>query len=297
MRFTTGIGSLALAAALMTTGAAHAVCPTDTCTTGATTRQCDLVCGFPTSAGNPCTVATNDCNSDGAKVTCAYAGGGGSYIVGGSGADVICGRSGDDTIRSGGGTDTINGEGGNDVIEGEGANDVIEGGTGADTIDGGPADDTIYGVANNDLSTDDGGNLLIGDNGDDTLLGAGGDDEILGGDGEDTILGQGGRDVLKGGDDDDTVASIYLGATPNDYLGTILCGGAGDDVIVADGAGHQCVDAGADQQVTGINDFDCTYANVPNDGDPHDIGTQRNCVNPGAGFSATRHPSCGCDTE
>ncbi len=296
MRLITRIGSCAAAITLLA-ATAHAQCGIpDTCTTNGTTRACDSVCAFPTSAGTPCNVATTDCSGDGLKVTCGSTLGA-NYIVGGNNADIICGRSGADTIRGGGGADTINGEGGNDVIEGDTANDVLEGGTGSDTIVGGSGDDIAYGVSSTDSGTDDGGNLILGEAGDDTLIGAGGDDEVLGGNDDDTILGQGGRDVLKGGDDDDTVASIYLGATPNDVLGTILCGNDGDDTIVADGAGHQCVDGGADQQVTGVNDFDCTYANVPNDADDHDVGTYRNCQNVSGPFSNTRHPSCGCDTE
>ena len=100
MRLITRIGSFA--AALTLAGAtAHAQCGIpDTCTANGTTRACDSVCAFPTSAGTPCNVATTDCSGDGVKVTCGSTLGA-NYIVGGNGADIICGRSGADTIRGG----------------------------------------------------------------------------------------------------------------------------------------------------------------------------------------------------
>jgi Ca2+-binding RTX toxin-like protein len=294
MRFARVLGAFVLAASsVIGVPRADATCPTETCTANGTTRQCDSVCGFPTSSGSPCTTALTDCNSDGVKVTCGAAGHT-NYIVTGGGNDVICGRELADTIHGGSGNDTIFGDDGNDDIEGEGGTDVIEGGLGADTLDGGPANDDIRAVSVSDTTTNDGGNLIIGGSGDDFLIGAGGDDEIFGDTGNDTIAGQGARDVLQGGDDDDVVVSIYLGATPNDVLGSILCGGEGDDTLVGDGAGHQCLDGGTDQQVANINEFDCTYSNTPSDSDDHDVGTWRNCANAGSGFSS-RHPSCGCE--
>jgi Ca2+-binding RTX toxin-like protein len=280
---TVAIGLVALTAAALA----------DTCTVAGVTRTCDFVCGFPTNPpSSPCVAINNDINGDGFRTTCGSTQGGNT--INGSNADeVICGRDGTDTITSSGGNDQINAGAGNDTIDGGTGIDIIEGGSGADSLTGGSGNDTIYGITNSDLSSNDGGNLINGGNNDDTLIGAGGDDEIFGGSGDDVIIGEGGRDVMKGEGGADTIFSNYGGAQLNEVFGSILCGGPGDDFLFADGPGHQCVDGGTQQQISGT-EFDCQYSNLPADSDDHDVGTQRNCVNP-SGFDATRHPSCGCD--
>jgi Ca2+-binding RTX toxin-like protein len=266
----------------------------DDCTVAGVTYPCDFICGFPSNPpNNPCVAINNDVNGDGFKTTCGSTLGGNT--INGSGADdIICGRDGDDTITGGGGNDKINGGGGNDNIDGGNGNDVIEGGLGSDILTGGSGDDTIYGISTSDLSSDDGGNLIKGENGNDFLVGAGGDDEIFGGANDDTIIGEGGRDVMKGEGGNDFIIDNYGGAIVNEVFGSLLCGGTGDDTLFANGPGHQCVDAGTQQVVSGPSDHDCTYINSPADSDDHDVGTQRNCANP-SGFDGTRHPSCGCD--
>jgi Ca2+-binding RTX toxin-like protein len=265
----------------------------DTCTVNGTTRTCDFVCGFPSNPPNPpCVAINNDVNGDGVRTTCGSTLGG-NTIQGGSADEVICGRDGDDTVTGSGGDDQINGADGDDTIDGGNGSDVIEGGLGSDTITGASGDDTLSGNTGQDF-TADGGNTIDGGNNNDTILGTGGDDELSGGSGDDTILGQGGRDVIKGEGGADFLISQYGGPQTNDVLGDLVCGGSGDDTIFAWGPGHQCVDAGTQQVVSG-SENDCSYANnQPADSDDHDIGTQRNCAN-AVGFDATRQPSCGCD--
>jgi Ca2+-binding RTX toxin-like protein len=265
----------------------------DTCTVAGVTRTCDFVCGFPSNPPNPaCVAINNDVNGDGVRTTCGSTLGG-NTINGGGADEMICGRDGDDTITGSGGNDQINGAGGNDGIDGGTGNDTIEGGGGKDSIEGGSGDDILSGNTGQDF-TDDGGNFIDGGNNNDSILGTGGDDELLGGSGDDSILGQGGRDVIMGEGGADFLVSQYGGPNVNEVFGDLLCGGPGDDTIFAWGPGHQCVDAGTQQVVTGTEN-DCNYANnQPADSDDHDIGTQRNCANP-IGFDANRHPSCGCD--
>lgn len=265
----------------------------DTCTVAGTTRTCDFVCGFPSSQANPCQAINNDINGDGFKTTCGSTSGG-NFIKGSNNDEVLCGRDGDDNIEASGGNDQINTAGGNDTVDAGSGNDIVEGGTGSDNLVGGSGNDTIYAISSSDFSTNDGGNVIDGGNNDDTIWGAGGDDDIFAGSGDDLIIGQGGRDVIKGEAGADAIINNYGGSTANDVLGSLLCGGTGDDFIYADGPGHQCVDAGTQQAIAGT-EFDCQYLNLPADSDDHDIGTQRNCVHPDSNFSSTRHPSCGCD--
>jgi Ca2+-binding RTX toxin-like protein len=267
----------------------------DTCTVGGTTRTCDFVCGFPSfPPGVACTCINQDINGDGVATTCGSTSGP-NLIQCLNNNEMICGRDSADSIDGNGGNDQINGGGGNDTIDAGGGDDVVEGGDGADVIEGGSGDDDIYGTssATSDWPTDDGGNRITAGSGDDLVVGAGGDDEIFGGNGADFFIGQGGRDLMKGEAGNDTIISNYGGSSVNDVLGTLICGGSGDDTITADGPGHQCVDGGTQQAISG-SENDCSYFNLPSDSDDHDLGTQRNCINP-SGFHSTRHPSCGCD--
>ena len=116
------------------------------------------------------------------------------------------------------------------------------------------------------------------------LAGAAGDDELWGGEGNDVIVGQGG---------DDTLVSHFWVAATDDVLGSLLCGGPGDDFLFANGPGHQCMDGGEDQIAT-AGQNDCVYSNVPADGGEADIGTAKNCASP-SGDLSSRVASCGCD--
>jgi Ca2+-binding RTX toxin-like protein len=293
-----------------------------TCTVFGVSRVCDVNC----TVGVNCNVGASDdicnvcvditgtstnnqpCNFDFQCTTAPFIfcdGAGDGFVtvcgtssadnINGSGdADWLCGAGGNDTIDGGGGNDGINGGDNDDVINAGGGNDIIEGGNGKDTIEGSTGNDDIRGNLSSNHSLDDGGNTISGDAGNDFLAGSGGDDEIFGGPDNDTILGQGGRDVIKADAGNDVIFENYGGAAPDDCFGSLYCGGTGDDSITAVGPGHQCVDAGADQVVSG-SETDCGYINFPNTADACDFATQRNCANPGSNFSATRHPSCGCD--
>jgi hypothetical protein len=59
-------------------------------------------------------------------------------------------------------------------------------------------------------------------------------------------------------------------------VGDILCGGTANDVLVAQGSGAHCLDAGPDQ-VGPYNDSDCFYL-APSGADAGDLATERNCA-------------------
>jgi Ca2+-binding RTX toxin-like protein len=175
---------------------------------------------------------------------------------------------------------------------------VIEGGTGADYIAALAGDDTIYGNAAG-VYTGDSDNDLYGGSGNDAIVGANGDDLIFGGDGADSLYGQGGRDVLKGENGNDSIVSNFGGPTGDDVLGSLLCGQAGDDELLALGPGHQCLDPGPDQTVSQSDPDDCIYGNSPDNADAHDVATVTNCAHAVKvstnGTILSRTPGCGCD--
>ena len=286
-------------------GIAAAVCSTSKCTPSPTVQSyyCDAVCtsqGCPTPADvcpghcrdHPATmcVTNNQCpsgdicfftgvfghcsNDPGAvclnTVQCPsgscqpnccvfdtpYAGDGTVTICGSGGADTIYDTPGDDIICGNGGDDVIN----DSALGGVGGNDIISGGRGNDTITGGPGKDIIHGDQDNDV-----------------------------------IIGCGGRDFLSGDDGDDyiltayAVAGIPCAAQANDHVGSLVCGGKGNDELWGVGPAHQCMDGGPDQAAGGSN-HDCVYAYW--DQQPDSVGTFKNCANPlGGGPSAD---SCGC---
>jgi hemolysin type calcium-binding protein len=203
---------------------------------------------------------------------------------------VVNGGDGRDIVNGGSGNDTINGDDGDDILHGNGGNDTIDGGTGNDIITGDAGNDTLTGgpLANSgpDIS---------------------GDDNISGGSGDDTITGNGGRDVLNGNGDNDTIlgtpVSFFGGLpAPDDNVGSLYCGGAGDDRIWATGARHQCIDAGVGQAGTNTySGHDCTYefyvlgrGTTP---ESTDIGTIMNCLSAVCYFGNCENPSaasCNC---
>lgn len=199
----------------------------------------------------------------------------------------VCGRNGDDAITGSAGDDVIDGGNGDDDLFGAGGTDVVIGGDGNDTAWG----DTS-------TSADGGDDYVDGGDGDDWVLGTNrtlvgsdyveGDNVLIGGPGNDLVFGGSGRDVMKGGDGDDTVTTIVLGspAPPDDVLGNLLCGGAGDDALVGAGPSQQCMDGGDDAD-------GCTYVYYVNGGTQgaHDLGTVRNCE----ADDTSRPVSCGCE--
>jgi Ca2+-binding RTX toxin-like protein len=289
------------------------------------------VCDVP-SAG--CTTAGRSCNSDALCYTsgsnyghCAsyvqpYGGDGSctitytkfssatTTVTGSDGNDLMCiGALANTTVNGGAGDDQINAAvlgSGPVTINGGTGDDTITGSNSADTINGDQGNDTIHGGSGNDLIT--GGPLATsgGDtSGDDTIFGEGDDD---------VITGNGGRDDLEGGAGNDEIRdTAYVGfglsaAAPDDQVGSLLCGGPGDDRIWTTGPRHRCVDAGSDQ--AGANTFsgyDCVYefllvggrsADNPTPGT--DIATMRNCRTPvnwygGALMESPSKASCGCD--
>lgn len=159
-------------------------------------------------------------------------GGGVSYLYGGNGDDVLSSANG---IWGGNGDDTIYASTNELNVSG-----VVYGGAGLDEIYGTHVDDTLHGG-------DDADNVIGGD----------GADRLFGGGGDDALNGQHGADTLSGGDGDDT---ILLGDN-NSLLGydetmgmaalsDIGYGGAGNDTITLDRAGHQAFGGAGDDTIT-----------------------------------------------
>jgi hypothetical protein len=299
-------------------------CHGTNCTASGRNCNADVQCYGFTSDGS-CTDFTHPYGGDGVCTISYNAFSAGSSTINATaGADLVCMDfviatatvtvnlgAGDDVIDSGSGylgvlianggdgRDTIGGGSGNDTINGDDGDDILHGNGGNDTIDGGTGNDTITGDAGNDTLT---GGPLAGSGGD-----ISGDDNISGGDGTDTITGNGGRDVLNGNGGNDSIIgtplTIYGGSVaPDDTVGSLYCGGAGDDRIAATGPRHQCIDAGSDQAGTNTySGYDCVYeffvtgrGTTP---DSTDIGTLHNCKNSICYFGNCENPSsatCNC---
>jgi len=194
--------------------------------------------------------------------------------------------------------DTITGTSGVDAIFGGGGDDTISAGDGLDAVNGGPGDDVIYGGEGPDVLN--GGELAT------TGTDISGDDRIFGEAGNDVIFGNGGRDYVDGGAGNDTIGNTQWGilgalAVPDDAVGSLLCGGDGNDIIFAAGPRHQCIDGGAGQVYLGIPE--CVYqfkviGRSTADG-ASDVGTVRNCVSAAKSgseglFESPSAASCGC---
>lgn len=215
-------------------------------------------------------------------------------------------EGGDDTLTFSMASSTytahVEGGDGDDEITNTGSEDsTLYGGDGDDVLRGGDGDDGIRG-GNATGYADAGDDFIQGGDGDDVLVGTEGDDIIRGGDGVDTIVGQGGRDDMNGGNGNDTIYSVLFYTPSNDELGSLLCGGAGADLLRGWGPGHQCMDAGTGQDSIGAGVTDCQYLNAPSDSDSYDIGTARNCKNATkTGTTGTlrtdKNVGCGCDPE
>ncbi len=293
-------------------------CPGHCLVTPGTVCNSDADCPG-SSAENPCHFNTTDtfghCSTD-PTVACVSSGqcpssgtcGAPFTPYGGDGVIAICGTGGANTINGTDGNDVICGNGGNDTIDAKQGTDLVFGDAGDDTIYGGGGTDTIYGGDGNDyiLATSStffawGNDFVDGGDGDDQIIGSGrallfgvpteGDNVLIGGNGNDWIASNSGRDVIKGGDGDDDVGTVltYAPQLIDDVVGTLICGGDGDDYLVGYGASHQCMDggAGADQ---------CLYQYWVSGGtqDATDFGSGRSCET-STGLTAGRSPSCGCE--
>jgi Ca2+-binding RTX toxin-like protein len=228
-------------------------------------------------AFGPTTARAVSCSINGTAYTCEASCTG----TGACNVETGLGHSACDSVLGGG-----NGDGWCTIC-GDGSNNNITGTNGADIICGKGGNDTIYGRVGNDL--------ILGGDGNDTLRGGDGDDEVDGQDGDDLVYGDRSNDVVRGGKGDDYVEG---NAAPfiNSELGDILCGGEGDDLLVAVGNGHYCFDPGPDQAaVAWGTGYDCSYV-APIFTDDGDVATQRNCVQvdtSSSAFNASQR-SCNC---
>ena len=219
-----------------------------------------------------CTVASQNCCD--LTVTQAYLGDTicGIYSIGqyNAGSETITGTSGVDYICTyvnlSGHSVTINAGAGDDVIIAQGSTDTIDGGEGNDIIYGGDGNDILTGGPRATSGPDTSGN--------DTIFGGNGNDTIVGNGGRDFLYGEGGVDTIQ----DTTCAFGICNQSPDDSLvGSLLCGGDGDDIINAWGPRHQCIDGGQG------NDS-CSYEAYFTGGrtiDSADGGTLRSCENVG----------------
>ncbi|MGK7867226.1 calcium-binding protein [Falsiroseomonas sp. E2-1-a20] len=179
----------------------------------------------------------------------ALGGDGDDLLLGGAGADTLLGGTGQDRLLGGAGNDRLDGEAGNDLLSGADGDDHLAGGEGADLLAGGLGADVLEGSAGPDsLHGGDGHDLLMGGDGDDRLEGGSGNDTLDGGPGADDLQGGAGNDllrsggglgdVLRGGAGADT-----LDAASGDRSGSLLMGGAGDDIYIIDSRGDQIIES------------------------------------------------------
>lgn len=187
-----------------------------------------------------------------------YGGEGNNILDGGTGNDKFFGGNGDETITAGGGTDTIYGGGGNDTLILAGtfsqydivrSENLIYTATGPDGV---ATFQNIRWLQFDDQTVDPSmisqDRTLTGTINDDVLRGGVGDDHIYGLAGNDKLFGGSGSDFLNGGDGNDTLKSdsgmneTLLGGQGDDVIsvetmdaGTLVDGGAGNDVIHLDG--------------------------------------------------------------
>lgn len=277
-----------LVLSMRATGSAMSQC-TSRCVTPGATLLCDKVC---TTAS--CLGASSDncktCNG-GAHVgeSCpndAYCGGANHCVVDGTvticAADLvqaIAGTTNDDLIcygQKGSGVTikSIDAKAGNDDVA---PYQVTDG----------------SGNPENNLAGTWASMRISGGNGNDLLVGADSDDVIYGDAGDDIIVGGAGHDILHGGDGDDLLTINTYGTNfPPDTqtTGSVMCGDADDDMLIADGPGHQCMDGGA-----GTAD-DCSYgfSTTPSrSAVVTDTGTFRHCET----TTGTQNSEpCGCET-
>ena len=209
----------------------------------------------------------------------------GGTCVTGDGRCVMCGSDSNETITGSTGDDVICTAGGADTVDARGGNDQVVGGGRVVDASGNPVSGRS-GTA---------GNLVIdGGPGNDTITSKEGDDLLLGGGGNDVLVACGGRNVVYGDDGNDTVASgLIITCTPSDdAVGSLLCGGTGNDILFGGGPSHQCMDAGPDQSPSGQDCIYSFFVNPSRSATSCDIGTARNCANANVTVGGER---CGCD--
>ena len=204
--------------------------------------------------------------------------------TGSGGNDLIAGSATGETLTGNGGDDLVFAHDGNDTVIAGSGNDTYWGGNGNDTVDysyvssgvtanlatgviTGLGSDMVSGIEN--ISGSQGNDILTGDSGDNLLDGNGGSDTLVGGGGNDTLNGGGGVDLADysaatagvtvdltsgqatGGAGNDSLLNIenVLGSDFDDTLtgnsSNHLLGGAGDDLMTANGSGSDTFEGGA----------------------------------------------------
>jgi Ca2+-binding RTX toxin-like protein len=179
----------------------------------------------------------------------------GTIADGLTGTATLSGGAGNDNVYGGFGTEIYGGSGNDYIIATEGAKATAGDGDDLVFIDYLYGDDSVnatggeaYGGLGNDtlnglLRAD----TLHGGDGNDSLEGNDGNDRLFGGAGLDTLTGGAGADWLSGGADNDSLTAsddTYAGFTGEEIanglvgLADTLVGGAGDDALWADRAGH-----------------------------------------------------------
>jgi Ca2+-binding RTX toxin-like protein len=194
--------------------------------------------------------ASGDDDLDGGDGSDFASGGeGNDLIYGGASADTLLGGVGRDRLLGDAGNDRLDGEPGDDLASGGEGDDQLAGGDGADLLLGGPGADALDGGAGFDtLHGGDGHDLMIGGEGSDRLEGGPGNDTLDGGAGADDLQGGLGNDLLRSGGGAGDVLRGGMGAdtldaSAADQLGSLLFGGAGDDIYIVDSRADQIIEA------------------------------------------------------
>ena len=265
------IGLLAIVLTLQSVSVTQAQCLFGcTAVQGGAATPCDVVC---TGAGT--------CNAPAGCDKCLPL----------DGLCTICGTDSTETINGTAGADFVCPAGGNDTIDTKGGNDTVY--LGAITVsmqtgipqpgaDGPGGNTTIFLGAGNDGV----GVFSCLEHGDDIIYGETGTDYIDAGNGRNFVDGGAGNDYLE-----DNSAGC-MNPQMDDVVGSLLCGGAGNDVLYGSGPAHQCMDAGPDQVPGTENDCSYIFAAGGRAKTAFDLGTARRCTRSNV---AVGGESCGCD--
>jgi hypothetical protein len=205
--------------------------------------------------------ATCDPRTSGKSVLCAV---GVSDVTGSLKDEIICVGDGDVRVQARAGNDDVHKGEHMTIKDGQG-NIENPDQTGSLTADLGPGDDTAVVAGNSD-------------------------DLIFGGKGNDVIVACGGRNVLNGDDGNDILAGAFYCAAADLEMGSIYCGGDGNDLLGGIGPAHQCMDGGA-----GTDNCHYGYSGDDPDGaEDEDLGTARSCETTNVTLDSA---PCGCDSS
>ena len=203
-------------------------------------------------------------------------------IHGGVGNDHLEGGEHDDNLYGGLGADLILGQSGHDLLVGAEKNNYEAAGDGNDYLSGGDGNDELHGgpsgasLVRLDTPNAPGIDILYGNPGHDQLFGGSGPDRINGGRGFDQIFGGAGNDTLIAGGGGDVASETYAdeidGGEDNDQIigssnanftkGTLIEGGPGSDIILADDGPDRILGGPGADSISALGGDDFVYGHT-----------------------------------